>query len=92
MAETFEDIFGIGTQLKSNTVLASDGQFEEHPEAYRPRVFVKTEHGSAKTYELLQDGQAIVWPKPPNKETCGFDFWLVNADDLSDMTMNRRPV
>ena len=90
MAEAFEDFLGIGAQLKQNVVVAANGQFEEHPEAYHPRVFVKTEHGSAKTYELLQDGQAIIWPKPPNRETCGFPFWLVNADDVTKMTMMRR--
>lgn len=85
-----DDIFGIGAQLKQNVVLTSAGRFEEHPEAYRPRIFVKTEHGSAKTYELLQDGQAVIWPKPPVKETCGFDFWLINAGDVTDMTMMRK--
>ena len=80
----------IAAQAYKNAVLCANGLFEEHPEAYRPRIFVKTEHGSAKTYELLQDGQALIWPKPPVKETCGFDFWLVNADDLSDLTMMRK--
>jgi hypothetical protein len=90
MSETLGDLARvIAQQCVDNTVTASAGKFETHPESYRPRVFVKTEHGAAKTYELLQDGQAVVWPRLPDKETCGFPFWVVNADDLKDITMRR---
>ena len=81
---------------------ASDGQFEEHPESYRPRVFVAVtkvvgEDGdglpeySPEVYELLTDGQAISWDCLPQKECCGFDFWTVYADSIHDITMTRAP-
>lgn len=86
----YVDWLGIAKQAVENAVVVSDGGFQEHPEAFRPRVFVKTEHGGGKCYEILQDGQAIPWPKAPDAAVCGFDFWLINADALKDITMKRR--
>ena len=56
-------------EITKQTVNASEGQFEEHPESYHPRVFVAVtkvvgEVGdglpeySPEVYELLTDGQA----------------------------------
>lgn len=79
------DPFGLVNQLKQNTVVTAAGKFEEHPEAYRPRIFVRCPE---KCYEILQDGQAVVWPGVPDK-SCGFDFWVIKAKDVHDMTMVR---
>ena len=83
--------------VTKQTVNASEGQFEEHPESYRPRVFV-AENPDCKdaelvheVYELLTDGQAIPWGCLPQKECCGFDFWTIYADGIHDITMNRAP-
>lgn len=80
---------GLGAQLRQNAVLTSAGKFEVHPEAYNPRIFIKTEHGSAKVYELLMDGQAVIWPTTPNADVIG-DFWLVHAGSVTDLKMVRR--
>ena len=84
-------------EITKQTVNASEGQFEEHPESYHPRVFV-AENPDCKdaelvheVYELLTDGQAIPWGCLPQKECCGFDFWTIYADGIHDITMNRAP-
>ena len=84
-------------EITKQTVNASEGLFEEHPESYRPRVFV-AENPDCKdaelvheVYELLTDGQAIPWGCLPQKECCGFDFWTVYADSIHDITMTRAP-
>jgi hypothetical protein len=82
------DFFGIAKQVQQNAVLVSNGNFEEHPEAYRPRIFCHAEM-DGKTYELLQDGNAIPWPKTPDPAKCGFDFWLIEVSRLKDLTMKR---
>ena len=88
-------------EITKQTVNASEGQFEEHPESYHPRVFVAVtnvvgedgdglpEYGSPEVYELLTNGQAISWDCLPQKECCGFDFWTVYADSIHDITMTR---
>ena len=82
-------------EITKQTVNASEGQFEEHPESYRPRVFVAIPPDNDETvlevYELLTDGQAISWDCLPQKECCGFDFWTVYADSIHDITMTRAP-
>ena len=91
-------------EITKTTVNASDGHFEEHPESYRPRVFAAImppmqyrrggEDGltptgrEEKVYEILSNGQAIPWPCLP-KELCGFDFWVLYVESLSDVTMMR---
>lgn len=98
-----DDIFG---QMKANVVLTKNAQFEEHPEAYRPRVFVTIlsrdkqtwfgEYDYKESYiELLQDGQAVTWPSLPNRETCGFDYWSLTVQEgrdtrLGNVTMIRQ--
>lgn len=74
------------------TAVVSAGKLEEHPESFRPRVFVKIDNGDDIVfYELLQDGYAIPWPKAPTGHPNGgmFDFWLVKAANLSDVNMVR---
>ena len=91
-------------EITKQTVNASEGQFEEHPESYHPRVFVAVTkvmttykiggdglpEYSPEVYELLTDGQAISWDCLP-QECCGFDFWTVYADSIHDITMTRAP-
>ena len=84
-------------EITKQTVNASEGQFEEHPESYCPRVFVAVnpEEGAEpvhKVYELLMDGQVIPWDCLPQKESCGFDFWTIYVDSTYyDVVMNRAP-
>ena len=84
-------------EVTKQTENASEGQFEEHPESYRPLVFVAENPDSKyaelvhEVYELLTDGQAIPWDCLPRKECCGFDFWTIYADGIHDITMNRAP-
>ena len=81
-------------EITKQTVNASEGQFEEHPESYRPRVFVAikpyNDEPVLEVYELLTNGQAISWDCLP-QECCGFDFWTVYADSIHDITMTRAP-
>jgi hypothetical protein len=89
MSEFTDELCGqIKQQFKRNVIVASDGLYQEHPEAYRPRVFCHAEQ-DGKTYELLQDGQAIPWPKAPDPKTCGFDFWVVEVIRLGNLKMRR---
>lgn len=89
-------------EITKQTVNASKGQFEEHPESYRPRVFVQTctnleeymlDHSGLQptmvVYELLTNGQAIEWPLFPDKETCGFDYWKLYCPQLRSLGMVR---
>ena len=71
-------------EITKQTVNASEGQFEEHPESYRPRVFV-AENPDCKdaelvheVYELLTDGQAIPWGLSSPKGM----LWIRLLDDL----------
>jgi hypothetical protein len=79
-------------------VIAAEGKFEAHPEAYSPRVFVAimpptgNEDGNGvpetavdKVYEILTNGWAVPWPCLPDKRTCGFDYWEVYSDSLPNM-------
>ena len=92
-------------EITKTIVNAEDGNFEEHPESYRPRVFAAimppmqyrrggedgltpTGREESKVYEILSNGQAIPWPCLP-KELCGFDFWVLYVESLSDVTMMR---
>ena len=91
-------------EITKTIVNAEDGNFEEHPESYRPRVFAAImppmqyrrggEDGltptgrEEKVYEILSNGQAIPWPCLP-KELCGFDFWMLYVESLGDVTMMR---
>ena len=93
-------------EITKTIVNAEDGNFEEHPESYRPRVFAAimppmqyrrggedgltpTGREESKVYEILSNGQAIPWPCLPAKELCGFDFWVLYVESLSDVTMMR---
>ena len=78
--------------IAKQTVIVSEGLFEEHPESYCPRVFVADAEPVHKVYELLMDGQAIPWDCLPQKESCGFDFWTIYVDSTYyDVVMNRAP-
>ena len=83
--------------IAKQTVIVSEGLFEEHPESYCPRVFVaenpeEDAEPVHKVYELLMDGQAIPWDCLPQKESCGFDFWTIYVDSTYyDVVMNRAP-
>jgi hypothetical protein len=78
------------------TVMASWQTFEEHPESYRPRVFVESRNRNYETreaketeyYELLQNGQAIQWPSLPPKD-CPFDYWSSVVISMRRVTMVR---
>ena len=76
-------------EITKQTIVANDGNFEEHPESYRPRVFVEAGVVMA-VYELLTNGQAIVWPSFPDKETCGFDYWRMYAPQPGGINMVRQ--
>jgi hypothetical protein len=75
--------------ITKNTVNvdASQGQFEEHPESYNPRVFIGPMGDFV--YELLSNGQAILWLGFPQKGLCGFDFWTIYVNSVHDIFMNR---
>jgi len=89
--------------VQKGIVIASEGKFQEHPEAMAPRVFVRVvtafrggmdcQQEEKVVIELLQDGQAIKWPRVPDKKTCGFDFWLIETTpsktDLGRVNMVR---
>ena len=81
-------------EITKQTVNASEGQFEEHPESYRPRGFVAikpyNDEPVLEVYELLTNGQAISWDCLP-QEYCGFDFWTIYSDSIHDITMTRAP-
>ena len=83
--------------IAKQTVIVSEGLFEEHPESYCPRVFVaenpeEDAEPVHKVYELLMNGQAIPWDCLPQKESCGFDFWTIYVDSTYyDVVMNRAP-
>lgn len=69
-------------------VIAAEGKFEAHPEAYSPRVFVSvfvSVSDPDKVYEILTNGWAVPWPCLPDKRTCGFDYWEVYSDSLPNM-------
>ena len=87
--------------IAKQTVIVSEGLFEEHPESYCPRVFVQTctnlneymlDHSGLQAtmavYVLLTNGQAIEWPSFP-EETCGFDYWKLYCPQLRSLGMVR---
>jgi hypothetical protein len=93
-------------EITKQTIVASDGNFEEHPESYRPRVFMETCTNLSECYlvqnppvepimavfELLADGKAIQWPSFPDKATCGFDYWKLYAPLMNCITMVRHDI
>jgi hypothetical protein len=91
-------------KVDMDIVVAAEGKFEAHPEAYSPRVFVAimpptgNEDGDGvpetavdKVYEILTNGWAIPWPCLPDKRTCGFDYWEVYSDCLPNMIRHNVP-
>lgn len=67
--------------------LVSDGQWQQHPEAYFPRVVVYVREKKAY-FELLKDGQAVgPWATSP--EGRGFEFWIIDTDRMADLGMSR---
>jgi hypothetical protein len=82
----------INVDASIETVICAKGKFEVHLEAYYPRIFVTTsKHDDdglhIKHYEILRDGQALVWPGLP--DACGFDFWHFTVNELRDFKMTR---
>lgn len=85
-------------KIEAQTVVATEGGFEPHPESYTPRVFAaiiphwpiagKDEHNPS-VYEILQNGQAIPWPCLPLLE--GFDYWVLYVEHLADIDIYRAP-
>ena len=69
----------------SETVIASQGGYEAHPDSYSPRVFVYVKATDIH-YELLRTGEAVTWPK--NNPT-GFDFWIIDVNSSSDVGVHR---
>lgn len=78
----YADFIGLTKQIRANVVKTSDGLFQEHPESMGPRVFVTVLDaflGNTTVVELLQDGQAVVWPRLPDPMKCGFDYWSITT-------------
>ena len=74
-------------RVTKQIVIANKGGFEPHPESYTPRVFAAVWERGAKVYEILQNGQAIPWPRLPTE----FDYWALHVEHLSDVYMHRAP-
>lgn len=60
---------------------------EAHPESLTPRVFVYCKD-DGRIFELLQDGQALQWQKPPIAED-GFRFWEIVVGSLEGINFVR---
>jgi len=71
--------------MSEQTVNASLGKYEAHPDSYSPRVFVYVQHNDIY-YELLRTGEAVPWP---TKIPDGFDFWIADVERLSDLGVHR---
>ena len=82
---TFDTGFGVAEHIKKNVVLVTTNRFEEHPEAYRPRVFVHTVDGH---YEILQDGNAVPWTACPNADDIG-PHWIIDVVSVKNINMKR---
>ena len=78
-------------KIEAQIVVANEGGFEPHPESYTPRVFciVNPQWGDVAIYEILQNGQAILWPNLPNSNS--FDCWLIYVSSLNKVDMHRVP-
>jgi hypothetical protein len=67
------------------TVDASKGGYEVHPDSYSPRVFVYVKSTDI-FYELLRTGEAVPWV---TTAPSGFDFWVMDVDRLADVGVHR---
>jgi hypothetical protein len=67
------------------TVDASKGGYEAHPESYSPRIFVYVKATDIH-YELLRTGEAVPWV---SKNPEGFSFWIVDVERLADVGVHR---
>ena len=67
------------------TVDASKGNYEPHPESYFPRIFVYVKNVDIY-YELLRTGEAVSWV---DRDPEGFDFWIMDVDKLADVGVHR---
>jgi hypothetical protein len=75
----------MGEIMSEQTVNASLGKYEPHPDSYSPRVFVYVKATDIH-YELLRTGEAVAWPvEPPT----GFDFWICDVERLADVGVHR---
>lgn len=73
--------------VQAVVVDVNDGGWQEHPEAYLPRIIVYVREKKSY-YELLRDGQATgPWTTSP--EGRGFEFWIVDTDRMKDLGMSR---
>lgn len=72
-------------KITGQTVDASQGGYQPHPESYSPRVFVYVKATDIH-YELLRTGEAVPWvAKGPE----GFDFWILDCEKLADVGVHR---
>ena len=62
------------------TVLCAAGKFEEHPESYSPRIFVRVMNPTIRHYELLQSGWILDWPSLPPEGSP--DYMLFQIEDI----------
>ncbi len=75
----------MNTEITGETVIASKGGYEDHPDSYSPRVFVYI-ISTEIYYELLQTGEAVPWVTTAPE---GFDFWVIDALRLADVGVHR---
>jgi hypothetical protein len=71
--------------MNEETVIASKGGYQPHPESYFPRVFVYI-LATDIYYELLRTGEAVPWV---TEAPMGFDFWVLDCRKLSDVGVHR---
>ena len=92
-------------EITKTIVNAEDGNFEEHPESYRPRVFaaimppMQYRRGGEDGLTPTGREESKVYEILSNgqaipwpclpKELCGFDFWVLYVESLGDVTMMR---
>lgn len=70
-------------EFEQDINLVADNKFQVHPEAYSPRIFVKTADGHY--CEILRDGNALPWTAKPQ----GFDYWVIETLGLGNINMER---
>jgi hypothetical protein len=78
----------MGEIMSEQTVIASKGGYEPHPDSYSPRVFVYV-RATEIYYELLRTGEAVPWVTLSPK---GFDFWIIDCPKLEDVGVHRETV
>jgi hypothetical protein len=76
------------SEIKPETVIASQGGYQPHPDSYSPRVLALV-CNTGEFYEILRTGEAITWGKESPVDKLKADFWILDVPTIHSLGVHR---